>query len=428
MRRFLALSSATALLLASTVGLSSPAFATTDPTDCGTDCAVATPFVLPPSAPGAPTGLMAILDPASGGATLSWLEPADNGGEAITSYVLEKSTSTTDWGVLATLGAGVFSYNDDATEAGEVTYYRVAAWNSAGMGLYANTAYLASPTVPGGVTSFGATNAEPRSTTLSWGAPTADGGAPITGYTVQFAVTNYDAPQNIAEDLWSTVSIAVASPFTVTGLVNNTDYVFRIRPVNAVGSPAGWEYAWATPQPPNYNYNFAPNFNTPAGLKVAYGTTLTPGTQIVVSQSGLPVGAKLTATLQSSAGRHGAGTAIVDGSGAVMLTMVIPSEAPDGEYSIFTDLSELPEGYHPALSYSAYFDVKAASAGNTGSGSQPGSGVTAAPAVAAAAVVPVAANALANTGASATTWIASTGALLLLAGFASRLAARRRRV
>lgn len=430
MRRFLALSSATALLLASTVGLSPAAFATTDPSGCVTDCAVAAPFVLA-SKPGAPTGLVATPTP-YGAAVISWTDPTDTGGSELLGYPLQRSTDGITWDDNGSIAVGTVSgtFIDYGLQIGTKYYYRLAAENINGIGAYSEVATMVGQTYPRPVQNLEATYGDQNSSTLSWGAPNDDGGTPITGYVVQYAVSNNGDPLSIAEELWSVPLTAAASPSMVTGLVNNTGYIFRVQPLNAAGSHEEWSYAWATPRPINFFYNFAPNFATTGGSKVQYGSILAPGTEIVVAQSGLPVGAKLSATLWVRNGTPGAGTAIVDGTGSVRLSMLIPSDAPDGDYAITTDLIELPEGYLPTLSYTVYFEVKAAATGTTGSGeiAVPGNTVSGevAGTVVATKVVPLA-EVLANTGAN-TTWVASMGALLLMAGVTSTLVTRRRRV
>lgn len=368
-----------------------------------------------PSVPGAPTGLTAIPDPVSGGAKLSWTDPADTASFDIMGYVLERSENGIGWTEVAPNSALTSPFLDDNLIQGTTYQWRVAAVNADGTGPFSGTTSMLSQRYPGtGVTDFAAKPGD-RSTTLTWGYPDDDGGTPITGYQVQYAVT--DDPWSAPEGLWIDASITTAMSYTVTNLDNDTWYGFRIRPINAQGpASGGWSRKVAFPHVPYVNFNFMPNFTTPAGAQL-HGSTVAPGTEIVVSQSGLPIGAKLTVTLWNSNGWNLVGTAIVDGTGSVRLSMRIPADAPDGEYVMSSDLTDAG---HPVLAVSAYFDVKAASAANSSSGK------TAAPVAAVTTAVPAATAGLANTGAT-TTWIASLGTLLLMAGFASRLVARRRR-
>ena len=67
---------------------------------------------------------------------------------------------------------------------------------------------------------------------LTWTAPPSDGGAAITNYLIQFSSNNGGA--------WTTVSrtASTATTATVTGLVNGTNYIFRVAAVNRVGTGA----------------------------------------------------------------------------------------------------------------------------------------------------------------------------------------------
>ncbi len=66
--------------------------------------------------------------------------------------------------------------------------------------------------------------------TLTWITPPSVGGATITNYVIQFSSNNGGA--------WTTVSRAAsaATTATVTGLVNGTNYIFRVAAVNSVGT------------------------------------------------------------------------------------------------------------------------------------------------------------------------------------------------
>jgi len=449
MRRFLALSSATALLFASSVGLSAPAFATAAPSECVTDCTVATPFVLP-SKPGAPTGLVAKPDPASGGAILSWTDPVETGGSEIIQYILQRSEDGTNWDDVARNSTFTSPFLDDNLIQGTSYQWQVAAVNDDGTGPFSAIASMLSQRYPGFVKNFTGTPGD-HSATLTWEYPQDDGGTPITGYEVQYAAT--EDSWSVPDEDWIPVTTTTALTHTFTGLDNETWYGFRIRPINAQGpSSGGWDRAQVYPRAPYIpgNPTFNPIFTAPDGSPLNFNT-MTPGTAINLSLSNLPFGAKLTAYLQRSdaavgpnrqsrmaaplamqapvtppgATELGSATAGVDGT--VRLSTSIPSELPLGDYTLIIALTDAGEDYLP---YNVDFAVKAASSGNagsgSGSGSQPGSGVTAAP-VAAAVVVPAAADSLANTGAT-TSWMVSIGALLLMAGFASTLVARRRRV
>jgi hypothetical protein len=69
-----------------------------------------------------------------------------------------------------------------------------------------------------------------RAATLYWGAPTTDGGAPITRYVV--------VRSNPGSSTWTTVSTTIPASvhsYTVTGLQNGGLYYFRVAAVNSAG-------------------------------------------------------------------------------------------------------------------------------------------------------------------------------------------------
>jgi hypothetical protein len=92
------------------------------------------------------------------------------------------------------------------------------------------------------ITDGGAVNAVPDAPTsvsgtagnaqvsLTWSAPTYSNGAAITDYTIQFSSNSGSS--------WNTFSHAASATasITVTGLTNNTAYIFRIAAVNSVGT------------------------------------------------------------------------------------------------------------------------------------------------------------------------------------------------
>jgi hypothetical protein len=110
--------------------------------------------------------------------------------------------------------------------------FRVAAVNGAGTGLSSVASTAVTPrTIPAAPTSVNAVVGS-QSATVTWTAPTANGGAAVTDYRVQYSSNNGAT--------WRTFSDATsaATAATVTGLANGTSYVFRIAAVNAAGAGA----------------------------------------------------------------------------------------------------------------------------------------------------------------------------------------------
>jgi predicted RNA-binding protein with TRAM domain len=113
----------------------------------------------------------------------------------------------------------------------------------AGFAFMAPVANAAVATIPGAPTSLSAT---PGNTTvsLSWTAPVSNGGSAVTGYNVYEGTSsggeNYSSPVNGG-------TLVTSTTMAVTGLTNATTYYFTVKAVNAIGSSAASNEAWAIP-------------------------------------------------------------------------------------------------------------------------------------------------------------------------------------
>jgi len=139
--------------------------------------------------------------------------------------------------------------------------------------------YEAAPTVtapgappasaPGAPTGLTATAGD-TTVTLTWTAPSSNGGSVITGYNV------YEGTTSGAEGAKAiNASLVGGTSYTVTGLANGTKCFFTVEAVNSVGNSAPSNEASATPV---------------AGVPVQriYGTDAI-GTSIAISEAELPV-------------------------------------------------------------------------------------------------------------------------------------------
>jgi predicted phage tail protein len=170
----------------------------------------------PAAVPGAPTLTTAVR--ADGSVTLAWAAPASNGGSPVTGYTVTASpggaTCATD-GALACTVTGLTN--------GTPYSFTVTATNAVGAGPASNPLTATPATVPGAPT-LTAADAGDAKVDLTWTAPTADGGATITGYTVTAAPGGATCTTNGAPGC------------TVTGLTNGTTYTFTVTATNAVGT------------------------------------------------------------------------------------------------------------------------------------------------------------------------------------------------
>ncbi|MDE2804222.1 MAG: fibronectin type III domain-containing protein [Gemmatimonadota bacterium] len=199
--------------------------------------------------PGAPTDLTAVASTVGGSTRLllTWKRPASDGGAAITAYRIEVSpTGVAGWDLVATTGGGITTYLHTGLAPGTTRYYRVAAVNARGPGapsdVVPGTTDAAPPAQP---LNLRARGAGPTSITLDWQAPAADGGAPVTSYSVQRRGPNDGTWFIVRPNTGST-----ETTFTDTGLRPATAYRYQVRAINSAGAGA-WSGEAATTTHPD---------------------------------------------------------------------------------------------------------------------------------------------------------------------------------
>jgi hypothetical protein len=179
--------------------------------------------VTPRTVPDAPTTVTAAAS--AGQATVSWTAPAFNGGSAITGYDVKRYVNGVDQG---TTSVGVVTQTTIGGLTNGTTYtFKVAAKNVAGTGALSAASNAVTPRSVPGVPTGASAVAGGGQATVSWSAPTSDGGSAITGYNVTCYVGGVAL---------GTTTVGVATQTTVTGLTNGTTYTFRISATNALGT------------------------------------------------------------------------------------------------------------------------------------------------------------------------------------------------
>ncbi len=181
-----------------------------------------------PSAPSAPLvlttvpGAPSISAVAFGNTQVSvqFTPPASNGGAPIISY-----TAVSTPGNFTATGSGSPLTVSGLTNGTSYTF-RVSATNVIGTGALSNASAAVTPkgppTAPTNVIAHAITGFSDR-VSVAFNAPTNNGGAAITGYTVTRSPGGF------------TVT-GVTSPIIVTGLIAGASYTFTVRATNVIGS------------------------------------------------------------------------------------------------------------------------------------------------------------------------------------------------
>ena len=141
----------------------------------------AVPGTATPTVPTAPMNLTATAGNAS--VALAWSPPASDGGSSVT-YNLYRGTTSSGEALLQP-GVSGTSFNDTGLTNGQKYFYVVTAVNALGEGPASNEA-SATPvgaTVPGAPTNVKASAAKAK-ITVSWSAPTSNGGSSIIRYRI----------------------------------------------------------------------------------------------------------------------------------------------------------------------------------------------------------------------------------------------------
>ncbi|HTT88074.1 MAG TPA: fibronectin type III domain-containing protein, partial [Acidimicrobiales bacterium] len=194
--------------------------------------------VLPAKLAGAPTGLTATRG--NGQVALSWTAPASDGGSAIVVYYIYEGTSSGSETLLENTPGPGTSITVTGLTNGTPYYFKVTAVTAVGEGPASNEASATPATVPGAPTGLSASFGNAQ-VTLSWSAPSSNGGSAVTEYNV------YQGTSSGAETLLTTVT---GTSYVATGLSNGTVYYFEVSAVNGVGEGARSAEVPAAPSAP----------------------------------------------------------------------------------------------------------------------------------------------------------------------------------
>ncbi|KAL1129846.1 hypothetical protein AAG570_012790 [Ranatra chinensis] len=184
--------------------------------------------------PGKPTGPLEVSNVHKEGCKLSWKPPKDNGGLPLTGYALEKmDLSTGRWVPAGYCVPEKTEHEITGLEPGKKYQFRVMALNEEGESepLETDTAILAKnpydiPAAPGlpEIVDYDENMVE-----LKWDPPFRDGGAPITGYVIEYKSV-FDPDFVKAAEIKGNVCKG-----KVPKLEEGNQYQFRVRAVNKAG-------------------------------------------------------------------------------------------------------------------------------------------------------------------------------------------------
>uniref|UniRef100_A0A8D2NNH2 Titin n=1 Tax=Zosterops lateralis melanops TaxID=1220523 RepID=A0A8D2NNH2_ZOSLA len=186
------------------------------------------PFTIP-----SPPTSLEITSVSKDSITLCWARPESDGGSEISGYVIERREKTSlRWIRVNKKPVYDLRVKSSGLRQGCEYEFRVYAENAAGLSLPSETTPLIKaedpiflPSPPSKPKIMDSTRSN---ITIGWTKPLFDGGAPVTGYTVEYKKTD--------ETDWTTaIQNLRGTEYTITGLTSGSEYVFRVKSINKMG-------------------------------------------------------------------------------------------------------------------------------------------------------------------------------------------------
>jgi len=183
---------------------------------------VASATAIPAGVPSAPANVAAVTSGSN--MTITFNAPADNGGSAITSYLITSSPA----GATCTVGANATTYTCTGLTAGTNYTYSVKAVNSKGQSSASldSTAVMAvaAPSAPQNVSAVITAGTTTLSATVSFNAPTTDNGSAVISYRVT------------ASPGGATCTVNAPTTYCEIPVLPDRVYTFTVTATNAVGT------------------------------------------------------------------------------------------------------------------------------------------------------------------------------------------------
>ena len=202
----------------------------------------------PDVAPSTPTGLTVTRGHSE--LLVSWTASVNNGTE-ITGYDVshcDKSkdcTKDTNW---TEKSVSTLSMYITGLTNGTTYKVRLRAGNAAGYSSWTSSVEGTPATTPGQPSMSVVTNSDEQ-VTVTWTAPTDNGGSTITDYDVQYCVSDEKFPAACVGDwtIWKPNQTSTALSATITGLTNGTEYLLAARAANVAGEGSWSSHTWGDP-------------------------------------------------------------------------------------------------------------------------------------------------------------------------------------
>lgn len=191
------------------------------------------------TSPSAPRAVAAA--PRDGAVKVTWRAPKKTGGAVVKKYRVTRTASGIE-SASFTVGADRRSFVVPDLTNGTEYAFTVRARNKKGWSK-PSAAVTAVPRTVAGAPQGLALEMDHHTAALSWSPPASDGGAAVSGYTVERSVDGGAA--------WLDAATVTTTDLEVGGLAYGSTYGFRVRALNAAGAGAPSDALEVTPQPPD---------------------------------------------------------------------------------------------------------------------------------------------------------------------------------